>query len=121
MNMPIAQLSIDLPGGYPCKPGNTLTGMLSWPMHTTPALDVRIFWQTKGKGTVDVGEGARCVVPASSATGQVPFSLPVPLEPPTFSRRLISIIWAVEARDNISHAAFAKEIIISPTGSELHL
>jgi len=104
------------------KPGETIAGTVRWNMQDNPkAVEVSLFWRTRGKGTQDVGvvETARFDSPGS--LGQKEFSFQLPAGPYSFSGRLISLIWAVEATALPSQETAGREITISPTGQEVVL
>ena len=104
------------------KPGETIAGTVRWNVQGNPeAIEASLFWRTQGKGTQDVGvvETARFDSPGS--LGQKEFSFKLPAGPYSFSGRLISLIWAVEATALPSDETARSEITVSPTGQEVVL
>jgi hypothetical protein len=101
-------------------PGETLEMLATWALPESPgALEARLFWFTRGKGTEDV-----CIVATESlmeflerGERRVRFSLPE--APYSFSGTLITLTWAVELVADGS--AVRWEFTLAPDGKEILL
>ncbi len=94
-----------------CKPGETVEGVVAG---GSPDVEVRLFWYTEGKGTQDLE-----VVATARPDAGGGFRLPLPASPYSFSGKLISLIWAVEAVGG--DACPRVELLVSPDGGEILL
>jgi hypothetical protein len=104
------------------RPGETIAGVASWTLPAAPSrVDVELFWTTRGKGTVDsrIVEWARVEQPGSS--GQKEFSFKAPLEPPSFSGKLVTLLWGLRLVVHPSQEQAQVNLTISPTGQEINL
>ena len=93
------------------KPGETVEGAV---VGGSPSVEVRLFWYTEGKGTQDLE-----VVATAHPDAEGRFRLTLPPAPYSFSGRLISLIWAVEAVGG--DASPRVELLVSPDGGEILL
>ena len=103
-------------------PGENIQGTLRWNLPENPeSVEISLFWRTEGKGTQDVGviETKKFDNPGSLA--QKEFSFKIPNQPYSFSGKLISIIWAIEACCYPTEQTIRQQITISPTGKEVVL
>ena len=114
-------VELHLEGGRTAfRPGETASGTLAWDLPETPAsMELRVFWQTEGKGTRDMEVVKTVAVPGGGATGERSFALPLPGFPYSFEGKLVSILWYLEAVAQPSGASQAVPIVISPTGSPI--
>ena len=104
------------------KPGETIAGTLSWNFTEQPrSVALRLIWYTRGKGDEDVGvvESVTFDSPGQYDTRQ--FRFDVPAGPYSFSGRLISLIWALEAVAEPKDQCERLEITISATGEEINI
>ena len=84
-------------GGSWFKPGELIEGRASWHFdEDVDAVEVRLFWYTKGKGTQDVGIVRALRTDSPDASGHRDFSIRVPEGPYSFSGKLITLAWAIE-------------------------
>lgn len=101
-------------------PGESLRGTASWQLDEPPeALEVRLFWYTKGKGERDVEVVDTVPIDSSSREGSREFTLRAPASPLSFSGKLISLIWAIELVRLPSGDAARREIIVGHGGREI--
>lgn len=103
-------------------PGAEITGQVAWEFPAAPAaLELRLFWYTRGKGTTDteVVQTVRFDYPRPADRRE--FRVRLPAAPFSFSGKLISLIWALELVALPSNAAARVEFIVSPTGEEILL
>ncbi|HEY4565529.1 MAG TPA: hypothetical protein VIJ36_21315 [Thermoanaerobaculia bacterium] len=103
-------------------PGETVEGTVGWHFDAPArSVEVRLLWYTEGKGDQDVGVVASVPL-ADPATDEVrPFQIRLPAGPYSFSGRLISLVWAVEAVAEPGARAERLPVTVSPTRQELLL
>lgn len=105
------------------RPGDEVAGTVRWHLDQSPrSLELRLFWYTQGKGDKDVGFVDSLPL-AAPAEGDSSFSFRLPAGPYSFSGKLISLLWAIEAVADTGLGPQAErcEIIVSPTGREILL
>jgi hypothetical protein len=114
-------ISIQLPSdGF--APGETLTGEIKWEFdRDEPGIEIILRWQTRGKGTTDKKILPMHRIERAGRSGQQNFSLPLPLGPCSFSGRLITLSWTIEARIIGQDTMCSRDIVLSPTRRELLL
>jgi hypothetical protein len=104
------------------QPGEAIEGTVSWQFAEAPrSVELRLFWYTTGKGDRDVEIAATFPFEAPGAEDRRGFRLAAPAEPWSFSGKLISLTWALEAVAEPGAKAGRAEILISPTGAEILL
>ena len=105
------------------RPGEPIRGRIEWSPEETSiqSLDVRLIWYTRGKGTRDVEVIAQQSLPAATANGQQPFQFTAPRGPFSFSGKLISLVWAIEAIAKPGRDAERIDLEIAPEGKEILL
>lgn len=104
------------------RPGEEIEGMVAWRFDEAPrSVELRLFWYTQGKGDQDVEIAATFPFDAPGAEDRRGFRLQAPAEPWSFSGKLISLSWALEAVAQPGDRAGRTEVLISPTGSEILL
>ena len=118
-----SQLSISIDGGRTAfSPGETLRGSAFWNLPTAPrSLEVRLFWFTRGKGTMDVRMIERVAIENPTQQGHRAFQFRLPVEPPSFSGNLISLIWALELVAEPGDRSQRTELVVAPGGQEIQL
>ncbi len=103
-------------------PGTLVSGSAHWELETPPeSVELSLFWYTEGKGDRDVGEAARATFNAPAQGDQRPFALSLPTTPISFSGQLISVVWALELVAEPGEQTVRLEILVSPSGEEVHL
>ena len=104
------------------RPGEKIAGTLRWNLPENPeSVELTLFWRTEGKGTQDIGVIETETFESPGSLGQKDFAFKLPPEPYSFSGKLISIIWALEATAYPEEQTIRQEITISPTGREVVL
>lgn len=104
-------------------PGSTITGKILWSTGpTNNTLELRLFWFTEGRGTQDIEIADTLSYDTRSRLqGDEDFSLHLPAAPLSFSGKLVSLQWAIEAvaiQQGVSERA---DITVSLTGKEVSL
>lgn len=103
------------------KPNTRVKGTVTWQLAKAPKeVAVRLFWYTQGKGTEDL-QIVDQVSLGADLQGQAGFDLTLPEGPYTFSGKLISLIWGVEAVARPGGECSREEIVVSPTEKEILL
>lgn len=99
--------SIQLTGDGSYRPGTVVEGRVEG----VPMVgEVRLFWNTCGRGTEEVG-----VVDRQRVSGDGSFGLSLPPVPYTTHGTLVSIAWGIEWVDDSGDALDHREIVVSPT------
>jgi hypothetical protein len=116
-------MTLDLRGGKASyRPGEGVRGTLRWELDSPPSrVEVRLFWYTRGKGTQDVEIVQTAGWDFPSAAESREFELRLPGAPFSFSGKLISLLWAVEAVSEPPGEVARAELTVSPTGAEILL
>jgi len=104
------------------RPGELIEGAIGWNLpEELRAIEVRLGWQTRGKGTEDAETVNEIKFDDPPAQGARPFQFVAPDQPYSFSGKLISVIWFLEVRVRPKGATARKDIIIAPTRQEVIL
>lgn len=112
-------LKIDLKGQTTFEPGEQIDVDVEWSLSEPPeSLELRVVWNTSGKGSQDIGVAAIEKLEFPSANDRRRMSLTLPREPYSFSGRLISIIWALELVSLPTEESTRTVITIGPDGRE---
>lgn len=109
------------------RPGEVLEGSVDWEVGKrdgpggASAVELRLIWFTRGKGTADVSVEEARRFEASSASGKGKYRFVLPAAPYSFSGKLISLSWALELVDLAGDEATQWEFILAPDGREVLL
>ncbi|MCP5542213.1 MAG: hypothetical protein H7A52_18880 [Akkermansiaceae bacterium] len=105
-------------------PGETLRGRVSWPSSGPPPeeVEVRLFYYTEGKGDRDIVVVDSLTIDRPSAPDSRDYAFRLPEDGPfSFSGKLVSLVWAVEAQRDDDGDSAKIDFVYSPTGQELDL
>lgn len=103
------------------RPHGRVRGSITWQVENMlKNLSVRLFWYTRGRGTEDL-QVVDHVDLAPALQGQAGFEFGIPEGPYSFSGKLISLIWAVEAVVLPGGECARDIILVSPSGNEILL
>jgi hypothetical protein len=103
-------------------PGETVEGTVGWHFDTPArSVELRLLWYTEGKGDQDIGVVESVPLAYPGVDEVRPFRLRLPAGPYSFSGRLISLVWALEAVAEPGSRAERLPITVSPTRRELLL
>jgi hypothetical protein len=103
-------------------PGETLAGTVSWQLDApATGVEVRLFWYTRGKGTQDVHVVKAQQFDAAGTGGRRDFRFVLPEEPYSFSGKLVSLTWALEAVAQPGDRSARRELVVAPGGHEIVL
>jgi len=104
------------------RPGEALEGVAFWELDAAPrSVEVRLFWRTQGKGTVDVEVVQALPFTGVGARDRRPFRFLLPRGPYSVSGSLVSVVWGVEVVAEPGGDASSTEITLSSTGEEVRL
>ena len=108
------------------RPGDRVKCTVRWDLEEIPrAIVVSLVWHTRGIGTEDVGVADSMREESPPARDEHTFEFTAPEYPYTFSGKLISLDWEIEAhRENSRKKAkdsVAETIVIAPDGVEIEL
>lgn len=104
------------------RSGEPIRVALRWTLDERPqSLLVNLLWYTQGKGDEDVTivSGEAIENPGTSGSREIAFTAPA--HPPSFSGKLISLSWAIEALTEPADAVERCEIVIAPEAAEILL
>lgn len=104
------------------RPGDEVAGTVRWQLDRPPrSLEVRLFWYAAGAGERDVVVVAVLPLADPAAEDHRPFRFQLPVGPFSFSGKVVSLTWAVEAVAEPGDQTGRVEIVVSPTGREILL
>ena len=100
------------------RPGEIIAGEVVWSDIQADRMDVRLIWYTEGKGDrdVEIVDSNDLLQPQTKGSHQ--FQFVAPHRPHSFSGKLVSLSWAIEAILFPSMDAEQRNLVISPTGKE---
>lgn len=101
--------------------GEPIRGLVRWSHLSAPpeSVDIRLVWYTKGKGDRDLLIADQRTLPATQTDGSAAFEFTAPTQPYSFSGKLISLVWAVEAIVLPQRDSESVEIVIGPDADEV--
>ena len=108
------------------RPGDRIPCLVRWDLEEHPqAIEVSLVWHTRGIGNEDVGVGDTHREEAPDAQGEQRFELTAPEFPYSFSGKLISLGWDLEAHVVKERGKdgpnTTDRIVIAPEGEEIQL
>jgi hypothetical protein len=117
------QLAVFLPGNRTAfAPGERIEVTVLWAFSRVPGtIDVRLFWITRGKGTEDIEIVDRSAIRAPAIAGEERCVFVLPGAPWSFSGKLISLVWGVEAVVASPEQAARCEFVLAPGAAEIRL
>lgn len=94
----MSEISIALRGGKSrFRPSETIEGSVNWNLSAAPkSVEIRLMWQTRGKGTEDASVIETTTVASPGAMGDSSFRFTLPDAPHSFRGQLIALVWLVE-------------------------
>ncbi len=101
-------------------PGAEIGFSVSWDFDAPPeAVEVRLVWNTTGKGDQDLKVVKVVHLENPAAKEQRSVVLELPWGPYSFSGKLISLIWAIELVALPGKDSLRREIRVAPQGNEV--
>ena len=101
------------------RPGDTISGSVEWSEEEGDALEARLIWFTRGKGDRDFEMVAVQHVANYGQSGNERFQFTAPHRPRSFSGKLVSLQWAIEAIVFPGQNNTLKNLTISNSGKEI--
>ncbi len=116
-------IRVQLDGGAAFEPGSEVRGRAEWQAEEgrPEAVLISLLWHTEGKGTEDIEIIDQLEVERPPAAGSRNFAFRLPDFPWSFSGKLISLIWAVEASLEPGNAVERVNLVSAPDGEEIRL
>jgi hypothetical protein len=103
-------------------PHERVEGGIQWRLPDSPRrIEVSLLWYTSGKGTRDIGVIETLTIDNPNSVGSRDFAFTLPEGPYTFSGKLISLTWAIEATCSPGDTTVRQQIVVSPTRREIVL
>lgn len=103
------------------RPGDAISGTVNWQAAQADSVEIRLFWFTRGKGDTDHHTVDSVQLASPGSSGSHRFSFKLPDSPYSFSGKLISLVWAIEAFLEPSEEVDRREFTLSPNGREVVL
>ncbi|HBL29737.1 MAG TPA: hypothetical protein DD490_23115 [Acidobacteria bacterium] len=109
-------------GSTSFRPGDLVEGTVRWQGAEPPeGVELRLFWYTEGRGDQDLEVVETIPFANPGAHDRRSFRLRLPEGPYSFSGKLITLAWALEAVAQPGDRAGNLPLVVSPTGRELLL
>ncbi len=103
-------------------PAETIAVDVQWELADEPeSLELRLVWNTSGKGQTDIGVEKVIPLDAPGMSGSRRLEVDLPAAPYSFSGKLVSLIWALELVAKPSEDSCRTEITIAPGQCEVLL
>ncbi|TXT38623.1 MAG: hypothetical protein FD138_315 [Planctomycetota bacterium] len=104
------------------EPSETIAVEAQWELDAEPeALEVRLVWNTSGKGDTDIGVEKRISLDSPGLTESRSLEVKLPAAPYSFSGKYVSLIWALELVAHPANTSCRTEITIAPGRREVLL
>lgn len=101
------------------QPGEAIKGTVTWTSEkSAKTAELRLFWHTRGKGDRDAETAGTVVFELPQPSDSREFLFRAPDFPPSFSGKLISLLWGLELVLEPGGTE-AVELVIAPGGQEL--
>lgn len=109
-------------GATSFRPGDVVEGTVRWQRASPPVVvELRLFWYTEGRGDQDVGVVQTVPFANPAAVDRRTFRVSLPEGPYSFSGKLITLAWSLEAVAQPGDWSGRIGITLSPTGEEIRL
>ncbi|MCP4898582.1 MAG: hypothetical protein GY906_16540 [bacterium] len=103
------------------EPGASLQGQVAWSFDSEPdRLELRLFWYTEGRGTQDISIIDSKVLEEPGLNGSMELTFRIPEGPYSFSGKLITLKWAIEAISEPENLVERIELLIGPRPVEIN-
>lgn len=103
-------------------PLDMVEGTASWHFAAPPTkVELRLLWYTEGKGEQDVEVVETVPFETPAAVDRRSFRVRLPPGPYSFSGKLVSLLWALEAVAEPGERSARAEIVVGPDGREVRL
>ena len=103
-------------------PQEEISLRLLWELDKPPSrVELRVVWNTDGKGTTDIGVADIVAFDEPGNSGDESLNITLPEAPYSFSGSILSLQWAIELIAFPSKESYRKEISISPASGKIIL
>jgi hypothetical protein len=104
------------------RPGDVVEGTVRWQFAEPPEeIELRLFWSTEGRGDQDLEVVETVPFENPGAMDRRTFRLHLPQGPYSFSGKLITLTWGLEALAQPGDRVGSFHLTLSPTGEEIRL
>lgn len=104
------------------RPGDVVDGTVRWHFAEAPEeVELRLFWHTEGRGDQDLEVIQTVSFANPGAVDRRSFRVRLPEGPYSFSGKLITLAWGLEAVAQPDSWSGRIPITLSPTGEEIRL
>ncbi|NMC62120.1 MAG: hypothetical protein GYA55_03030 [SAR324 cluster bacterium] len=103
------------------EPNGRIKVQVSWVALKARSMEINLLWFTSGKGDEDVQIIETKTLEHIGSDGERSVEFELPDQPYSFSGKLISLHWAIEAVPETNEESKTIEFILSPTGKEVVL
>lgn len=105
------------------RPREQLRGRLRWDLagERVETIRLELLWHTQGKGTRDADVVETLTVENPPTRGERAFAFSLPAGPYSFSGKLFSVLWTLQAVSEPGDEVVQHGIVLSPTGTEVDL
>lgn len=104
------------------EPGATLNAGISWQLDEAPAtIHIRIGWRTSGIGTEDLEVVDVWTFDADNNQGSQQLQRQLPDFPYSFTGKLITVTWFIEASIDSQNITSSSDLVIAPGEQEIDL
>lgn len=104
------------------RPGSTLRCLVRWRGAAgVKRLVVNLLWYTEGEGAEDIRVVVEETLEDPGPSGEREVQFVAPSHPPSFTGRLVSLKWAVEALAEPESKVSRAAVVIGPAGKKLRL
>lgn len=109
-------------GATSFRPGDVVEGTVRWQRASPPVeVELRLFWYTEGRGDQDLDVIETIPFANPGAVDRRSFRVRLPEGPYSFSGKLITLAWSLEAVAQPGDWSGRASITLSPTGEEIRL
>lgn len=109
-------------GATSFRPGDVVDGTVRWQLAEPPReVELRLFWRTEGRGSQDLEVIQTLPFANPGAVDRRSFRVRLPEGPYSFSGKLITLSWGLEAVSQPDGWSGCLPITLSPTGEEILL
>ncbi len=104
------------------QPGEVIRGQIDCGGETNAtSVEIRLLWTTSGKGTRDTMIVEELVKSVEPGTRRIAFELVAPRRPYSFSGKLVTLDWEIEATLLPSRNTSSVQVMIGPDAHEVRL
>jgi len=119
----VSHITLQLDGDKTCyEPGAQVIATADWDLdQPATAVELRLMWQTSGKGDTDSSVVQEVSFDNPEQRGQKRLGIQLPDSPYSFSGKLVSLMWQIELEAVPSGETDRVYITLAPGGEEILL